>query len=206
MNNKVDHIVEKVSAMYLEYGIRGVTMDDVAHKLAISKKTLYEHFKDKKDLVRATIEYGRNQWETVLSSISCENCTAIDELLRFYELQLKMIKDNKPAFIYDLKKYYPEIFNHFHSLKQKMILDVFIKNMIKGKKEGLYREDINEEIIAKLNLMRFESIMSSDHFSMDDFLSQDLITEIFKYHLYGIVSDEGRELVNNKFNNTQKNS
>ncbi len=202
MNEKAKDIVNKVAAMYLEYGIRGVTMDDVAHKLGISKKTLYEYFNDKKELVSAVLENARKEWEERFSSYKCEEKTAIDELLHFYELQVKMIKSNKPAFIYDLKKYYPEVFKRFHKVKQNLILNNFEKNMIKGKAEGLYRQDINIGIIAKLTLMRFEGIMDSELFSIDDFVSTDLFTEIFKYHLYGIVNEEGRKLVDNKFNNT----
>ncbi len=202
MNEKAKDIVSKVATMYLEYGIRGVTMDDVAHKLGISKKTLYEYFKDKKELVSAVLENARIEWEERFASTMCEEETAIDELLHYYELQVKMIKGNKPAFIYDLKKYYPEVFKRFHRVKQNLILDNFEKNMLKGKKEGLYRQDINVEIIAKLTLMRFEGIMDSDLFSIDDFVSPDLFTEIFKYHLYGIVNEEGRKLVDNKFINT----
>lgn len=201
MDEKNKAIVEKVSAMYLEYGIRGVTMDDIAHKLSISKKTLYEHFSDKKELVSAVLENARIDWDTRFASIDCSNVSAIDELIHFYEIQVKMIKSNKPAFIYDLKKYYPEIFNRFHSIKQNMILNRFENNIKKGKKEGLYREDINVEIIAKLNLMRFEGITNSEFFSIDDLVSTDLFTEIFKYHIYGIVNEKGRELVDSKFSN-----
>ena len=201
MEDKNKAIVEKVSAMYLEYGIRGVTMDDIAHKLSISKKTLYEYFSDKKELVSAVLENARVEWDTRFESIDCSNISAIDELIHFYEIQVKMIKSNKPAFIYDLKKYYPEMFNRFHSIKQNMILNRFENNIIKGKKEGLYREDINVGIIAKLNLMRFEGITNSEFFSIDDLLSPDLFTEIFKYHIYGIVNEKGRELVDSKFSN-----
>ncbi len=202
MNKKAKEIVSKVAAMYLEYGIRGVTMDDVAHKLGISKKTLYEYFVDKKELVSAVLENARKEWDESFASCECIEGSAIDELLHFYELQVKMIKSNKPAFIYDLKKYYPEVFKRFHNIKQKLILENFENNMNKGKEEGLYREDINVEIIAKLNLMRFEGIMDSELFSIDDFMSPDLFTEIFKYHLYGVVNDKGRKLIDDKFNNT----
>lgn len=202
MNQKMKDIVEKVSAMYFEYGIRGVTMDDVAHKLAISKKTLYEYFKDKEELVSAVLENGREEWDTLFCSFDNKGASAIDEILHFYDIQGKMIKSNKPAFIYDLRKYYPEIYARFHKIKQELILDNFISNLKKGKKEGLYRNDINVEIISRLNLMRFESILSKEYFSFDEFDFTELFTEIFKYHIYGITTEEGKKIVEQKFNNT----
>lgn len=203
MNKKMRDIVEKVSAMYFEYGIRGVTMDDVAHKLAISKKTLYEYFKDKEELVAAVLKLGHEEWHSLFSSFDCKGASAIDELLNFYDIQGKMIRSNKPAFIYDLRKYYPDIFNKFHKTKQDLILEAFQNNLTKGKKQGLYRDDINVEIIARLNLMRFEGIMNKEYFSIDEFSFADLFTEIFKYHIYGITTEKGRKIVEQKFNDNK---
>lgn len=202
MNEKTKEIVKKVSAMYFEYGIRGVTMDDVAHNLGISKKTLYEYFSDKSELVSAVLEFGREEWESQFLSYNCDNCTAIDEVFHFYSIQTRMVKSNKPAFIYDLKKYYPEIFERFHCIKQELILENFKTNLKKGIREGLYREDINIDILAKLHYMRFESIMNKEYFSIDDFNFPDLFTEIFKYHIYGITTEKGRKVAEEKFNNT----
>ena len=111
-----------------------------------------------------------------------------------------MIKSNKPAFIYDLRKYYPKIYNRYEKVKREMIVKQFEDNIIQGKREGVYREDINEQVLAKLNLMRIEGIMSTEYFSLEEYTSSDLFTEIFKYHLYGIVSDEGRKQIKNRFN------
>ncbi|NQU35118.1 MAG: TetR/AcrR family transcriptional regulator [Bacteroidetes bacterium] len=206
MDDKTKKIVDSVTKLYHEYGIKGVTMDDVAHRLSISKKTLYEHFKDKKDLVLAVLEHARKEWDCHFSSFECKDCSAIDELFHFYEIQVKMIRSNRPAFVYDLKKYYPEVYSNFHKIKQKLIFENFVNNIKKGKIEGLYRDDINGEIISKLNLMRFEGILDSEYFTIEELLSTELFTEIFKYHLFGIVSDKGRDIVNQKFSNNSLKS
>lgn len=202
MNDKVSKITQKVAKLFLEFGIRGVTMDDVAHQLSISKKTLYEHFNDKKGLVYAVLENIRNEWDKHFKSHDFENANAIDEIFYYYEIQTKMIRNNRPAFIYDLKKYYPDIHLKFQKIKQKMITESVMKNLKKGKEEGLYREDINNEVIAKLVLMRMMGIMNHDYFSLEDLVNKDLSTEIFKYHLFGIVSQKGRKIAEQKFNNT----
>ncbi len=203
MNSKITGIVDSVSKLYLEYGIRGVTMDDVAHHLSISKKTLYEYFTDKKQLVWAVLDHIKKEWDHRFSSHVCIDCNAIEELFHFYEIQVKMIKSNKPAFVYDLRKYYPEVFNYFQKLKREMIEEHFLSNLAKGQEEGLYRTDMDGEIISKLNLMRIEGIMNNEYFTLDDFLNTDLFTEIFKYHLYGIASENGRKIIEKKFNNIE---
>jgi TetR/AcrR family transcriptional regulator, cholesterol catabolism regulator len=201
MNEKITEIVDNVSKLYLEYGIRGVTMDDVAHRLSISKKTLYEYFNDKEQLVWAVLDHVKNEWDNRFAANMCDNCSAIDELFYFYEIQVKMIKNNKPAFVYDLKKYYPEVYKHYQNLKQEMIVDHFLGNLNKGQKEGYYRKDMDNEIISKLNLMRIEGIMNNEYFTIEDLLNTELFTEIFKYHLYGIVSEKGRKIIEQKFSN-----
>ncbi|MFK5857188.1 MAG: TetR/AcrR family transcriptional regulator [Bacteroidota bacterium] len=199
MDEKEKTITEKVAKLYLEYGIKSITMDDVARHLTISKKTLYQFFKDKKELVWAVLEHNSCENKMDLSILENQSSNAIDDLFNFYDSQVEMIKNHKPAFVYDLKKYYPEIFSHFQKIKHKRILESIINNLIKGKKEGLYRSDINEDIISRLSLMRIEGIMNSNIFSVQEIVSPDLFSEIFKYNLFGLVSDKGRKLLNQKF-------
>jgi AcrR family transcriptional regulator len=200
MDDKVKTIVENVTKMYLEYGIKGVTMDDVAHKLSISKKTLYQYFNDKKELVMAVLELQNKNRNIDFSILEQRDTNAIEELFYYYKIQVQMIKNHKPAFVYDLKKYYPDIFMHFQKIKHKRIIDSVIDNLIKGKKEGLYRDDLDESVISRINLIRVEGIMNSDIFSIEELVSTNLFSEIFRYNLYGIVSDKGRELIQQKFN------
>lgn len=200
MDDKAKNIVERVADLYLQYGIKSVTMDDVSSHLAISKKTLYQYFKDKKELVWAVLEHNDCEKKMDLSIFEQKNANAIDDLFNFYTVQVAMIKNHKPAFVYDLKKYYPDIFLHFQKVKHKRILESIINNLLKGKREGLYRNDINEDIMARLGLMRIEGIMNSDIFSAEETASTNFLTEVFKYNLFGIVSDKGRKMLDNKFN------
>ncbi len=193
MDDKLKIIIEKVTSMYLDYGIKGVTMDDVANKLAISKKTLYQYFKDKKELVMAVLEHQDTNRNIDFSILEKQDTNAIDELFYYYEIQVQMIKNHKPAFVHDLRKYYPEIFTHFQKIKHKRIFESIKGNLIKGKKEGLYRKELNEDVLSRLNLMRIEAIMNTDFFSVEELVSTDLFSEIFRYNLFGIVSETGRK-------------
>jgi AcrR family transcriptional regulator len=194
MKDKRTEIAEKVCKLYRNFGIKSVTMDDVAHHLSISKKTLYAHFSDKEDLVKGVMESIARNKAVDLSVPQKTTVNAIEELFYYYKVQVQMIRDHKPSFVYDLKKYYPDLYKHFQEAKKKRILDSVESNLIKGKKEGLYREDLDENVIARINLMRIEGIMNSGTFSLEEMVSPDLFSEIFRYHVYGIVSDKGRKL------------
>lgn len=195
MEDKKREIVEKTRMLYNQYGIRSVTMDDVVKELGISKKTLYQYFEDKSTLVSEVLDCDKNirmqEFTTVRAGIS----SAIEEMLQFYSLQQKMIKEHNPSFIYDLKKYYPKIHIDFMEKKRKVIYESVVDNLKRGKKEGLYRIDLDEEIVARLNLMRIEALINTGIFSNDEMMMPHFFKEMFKYHMYGIVNDNGRKIL-----------
>lgn len=195
MGDKRQEIVDKVRSLYHEFGIRSVTMDDVVRELGISKKTLYQYFADKSDLVGAVLDSERNlrmqEYKKAIQGVS----NAIEEMLRYYDLQKNMIKDHNPSMMYDLKKYYPKIHNDFLETKRKVIFESVKGNLIRGKAEDIYRTDLNEEIVARLNLMRIEALINIGIFSNEEMMMPNFFTELFKYHMYGIVNENGRKIL-----------
>jgi AcrR family transcriptional regulator len=195
MNAKKEEIVNKVRELYNRYGIRSVTMDDVVHEVGISKKTLYQYFKDKSELVAEVIKCESakktNEHDKALKGAH----NALEKMLVFYNFQVQMIRDSNPSMLYDLKKYYPKIYKKFVEQKRAMIHDSFLDNITQGKSEGLYRKDINEKVIATLNLIRVEGLINSDAFKVEELLTPEFFKEMFTYHMYGIVSDKGRKLL-----------
>jgi AcrR family transcriptional regulator len=194
MSDKKKEIIEKVKDLYKTYGIKSVTMDDVARHLAISKKTLYQFFQDKDELVSSVVECDFEQ-KNLETRFDSSYLNAIEEVFEYYKFQIKMIKDHKPSFIYDLRKYYPAVYSKVQFRMRDRILTLTTANIRKGKSEGIYRSDLDEEIISRLNLMRIEGIMSGEFFKPGEELSQHLFTEIYKYHMYAIVNDEGRRIL-----------
>lgn len=195
MEDKRQEIVDKVRDLYHEFGIRSVTMDDVVRELGISKKTLYQYFVDKSDLVSAVLDCERStrmeEYNKTLQGVS----NAIEEMLRYYDLQKNMIKDHNPSMMYDLKKYYPKIHNDFLETKRKVIFESVKGNLIRGKSENIYRADLNEEIVARLNLMRIEALINIGIFSNEEMMMPSFFTELFKYHMYGVVNENGRKIL-----------
>jgi len=204
MNDKKLEIVKRVWELYREFGIRSVTMDDVVREMGISKKTLYQYFSDKTELVMAVMDsvYEKRKNEMLEVLLGKEN--AIEEMLTYYGLQLKMIREHKPTLIYDLKKYYPKIYEKVSKRKRLHIYDSVLQNLRRGKSEGLFRADINEEILARLNLMRIEAIMSSGIFSDEEIVAPYFFKEIFTYHMYGIINNKGREILEQNIDKLNK--
>jgi len=110
MEDKVTKILQQVSDLYQKYGIKSVSMDDVARELGISKKTLYEYFKDKEDLVGKVLESQMSQIRAVFEIEKDDEHNAVDHLLEIDRIITAFLKNLSPTIHYDLQKYYPSVF------------------------------------------------------------------------------------------------
>lgn len=198
MNEEIKHILEKVGLLYQRFGIRSVTMDDVAGELGISKKTLYQHFADKEELVTKVTDYMISIRHNCLNEIHSKGLNAIDELFEVAEHVGQMIKDHNPATEYDLKKYYPDEYQKIRIIKREMMYESVLNNLRKGMDEGIYRKEMKPEIIAKLHVARVEGMMESDLFSAEDYHNREQFREIMIYHIRGIANEKGIKILEEK--------
>ena len=193
MNKKAETIIQQVSQLYLKYGIKSVTMDDVARELGVSKKTLYEHFNDKADLVKKFILFSIENIESQFTQATARRLNAIDTLIEISKMITSFLGDFNPSISYDLQKYYPSIWKMLIDYKRNRVYVNVRENLLKGMQEGLYRSDINVDIIAKVYVSRIEYSMDFDYKSFIDVNPTLLYDEMLKYHIRGIASIIGIE-------------
>lgn len=194
MNKELENILEKVGELYNKYGIKSVTMDDVARELGMSKKTLYQYVENKNDLVSKVLDYHLYQKNCSFKEISEKNLNAIEELLEVGIYIIKSTKNYNPSTEYDLKKYYPDLYTKLRNIRKERMYEAILKNIQKGKNEGLFRMDMNDEIIAQIQVSRFLNITSSDFFNPDDVFKPQYVLELFIYHIRGIANQKGLEI------------
>lgn len=199
MNPKALQIVGQVRTLYQRYGIKSVTMDDVARHLGISKKTLYEHFRDKEDLVQAVLMMEYDQHCGFLKVIEGRAFNAVEEMFEVYKMINVMYKDYNPSMVYDVRKYYPGLFFRLKDIRRKMMYESAFNNLIKGMQEGLYRRELDAGIITRLHVFRIEGLFDNDLFSPEEMSSFTIFHEVFVYHVYGILSHDGRRFFEDNF-------
>jgi AcrR family transcriptional regulator len=191
MEEELNNILDHVSELYHRYGIKSVTMDDVARELGISKKTLYVHVKDKAELVRLVIERKLENNQCMMEGVFRGEQNAIEELIEVSKKTKQMLQTHSPTVEYDLKKYFPDLFKKMQQvLFEKMYLAV-LENIKKGKKEGIFRGEMNEEVIAKLHVSRIMGMMENPLFTLNEFISENVFNEIFIYHIRGMANEKG---------------
>jgi len=206
MNEELKNILLKVRDLYNKYGIKSITMDDVARELGISKKTLYLYVTDKDDLVGKYIDYEIEIRQVEICRCFQSELNAIEELFEISLFMNRMMKDQNPATEYDLKKYYPNHFQKVVTVRRERMYNYLLLNLKKGKEEGLYRDEMNEEVIAKLYLSRSENVHFDSIFTVEEFTSIKLFTELLTYHVRGIATQKGIEVLESKIKQLEINN
>lgn len=191
MNNEM---VEAARELFFRYGIRSVTMDDLARHLGVSKKTFYQHFKDKADLVKAVTELQIRDEEAFIDQVQCECENAIDEVIKISEYVRQMLRQFHPSLLFDLRKYYPASWKIFLKHKQGHMVSCIQSNIERGIEEGLYRRRLNPKIMARLRMEVIQVTIDSEVFSPREFDIREVQMQVFDHYVHGLASDKGRTL------------
>lgn len=170
-------------------------MDDIAGALGMSKKTIYQYFADKDELVNEVIRVilEDNEQNCSRDCIVAEN--AVDEMMKAIEMMEEMFRTMNPSVLFDLKKYHPKAYSIFEKHKSEYLYTVIRDNLVRGIREELYRPDLNIDIIAHL---RIDSMMLPFDPTLFNKQGNSLVTvsrQILEHYLFGIVSLKGYNLV-----------
>ncbi len=194
IDNK-ERIKLQATDLFMKYGIRSVSMDDIANSLGMSKKTIYQYYADKDELVDAVIEEEINHNEDCCKLDKSRSENAVHELFLALDMVVEMFKSMNASVIYDMQKYHPRAFLKFHKHKNDYLYNVIRENLIRGIKEDLYRDDININIVARF---RVDSML----FSFDpEFQAKtknnlgDIEQEIILLYTHGLVNAKGYKLI-----------
>jgi TetR/AcrR family transcriptional regulator, cholesterol catabolism regulator len=205
MNEDKDVILLKVSELYMKYGIKSITMDDVARDLGVSKKTLYQYVDNKDELVGKFIDHEIEMRQKGICKCFRVGYNAIEELFEISLFMNKLMREQNPATEHDLKKYYPHHFQKITVARREGIYKYILQNLKKGISEGLYRDEMNEEIIARLYLSRTESLRLDDLYTKEEFTSKQIFTELLSYHIRGIATGKGIIVLEKKIEELKTN-
>ncbi|AFM05356.1 transcriptional regulator [Bernardetia litoralis DSM 6794] len=196
-------IVEGAQELFWMYGLRSVTMDDIASKLAMSKKTLYQYIQDKAELVYLCAEHQLENEHCNMEEASEKAEHAIDEVLKIMEYNRQFFLNFHPSLLLDLQRSYPKAWKMFLRHKEEKIIKGIQENMQRGVAEGLYRADIDPEVIARMRMAQVESIFNPQIFSPKTYIISELKFQIFKHFLYGLVTIKGHKTLTEALQNSE---
>ena len=189
-------IIQGAANLFITLGFKSVTMDDIASEIGISKKTIYTHFSNKTDLVKATSTHLFETISNGIDEICACNYDPIKELFEIKRFVMIALKDEKSSPQHQLQKYYPEIANAMQCKKFEIMATCTLNNLTKGIKLGLYRADIDINFISRIYFVGINGIKDDTLFPMQDFPKVKVHEDYLEYHLRGIVTPEGLKTMN----------
>lgn len=195
-------IIQKIADIYFRYGIKSVTMDDLARELGISKKTLYLHFKDKKDVVIKVIDHVIKAQKCGISdALNKPGTNAIDKLMMMTHFFAEHLRNSNASLTYDLQKYYPDVWDEVIEFKREEVYRHIIDNIETGISEGLYNDAMNYEIIARAYVSRMEMYQTDLWQPLDKYPLAEVFQTLFIYHIRGIASKKGMDYLEKNMEN-----
>ncbi len=195
-----ERLVEKAGELFIRYGIKSMTMDEISRQMGISKKTLYQYVSNKKELVKKVVEQQVAHEQACICDLFEGDGNAIDNLMQITDFVGNQMKELHPSVIFDLKKYHFEAWKRLENHKEDFIYRTVKENLEEGIKEGLYRENLNPEIVSRFYLSMTNMIIDPDQALGNEIPRESLHKEMMRYHIRGIANSKGREYLKQKFN------
>lgn len=203
-----ERILAEAEQLFWKYGVRSVTMEDIAKPLGISKKTIYQHFTDKEDILYQVMQVKVNADMTEMNCMVVETDNPIEELMRVLEMMRKHQHQVSPNLIVDIKRHYPQAFALFQTHMDQHIMKSILENIQKGISSGMYRNDMNPAILARMRVEQIELAFNNDFFPATQYSMLDIQRELIHHFVRGMLTEQGFTIYNlyvNQHNHERNN-
>lgn len=191
MDNKRENILRQTGEIFLKYGIRSVSMDDICRELGLSKKTLYQYVANKKELIKMILDLTIHERIEKIWQHEDQEMNAIDSLLETSKAINKEFTDQNTSAIFDLEKYYPDLYREFLKKRTEIIFKVIKNNIKLGIQQGLYRDNLDVDLVALLYVKKLEDITDSESMLGKKISFNKIFDVMFENHIRGISNKKG---------------
>lgn len=190
--------IDRVEQLFFRFGIKSITMDDIAAGLGISKKTLYQLVPSKDELVLKVLESHISRETSKCLHLAAQASNALEEIFIILDANSHEMAQMKTNIVNDLQKYHHDAWELIRKFQYDFVYKVIRDNLERGRKEGLYRNDFDIEIIAKLHLATAFSLFDNELFPDGSISRVQLFKEYMLHYLHGIVTARGLEFLKKK--------
>lgn len=190
-----DRILDKARELFFFFGIKRITMDDIAKHLGISKKTLYSHYKDKGEIVRLIMGGLLTEHVDEMLKVKENAKNAVEAVVLQSKILFTVFKDIKPNVFFEIEKHFPDLAGQFSEHRCNCMLDIIKQNLEKGKAEGFYREDLEIPFTAQVRLNQLVSAFDEKAYESVEFNLQHILDKITSFYLNAICNDKGKQLI-----------
>ena len=193
-------ILHGASELFMKYGVKSITMDEIARHLSMSKKTIYQHFADKDELVITFTKFVLQQQQNEITVLENKQLDVMEGLYDLTEFMRTKVCSINPSLLFDLKKYFPAAWKIFVDHKRNFLKNHIKNFLIKGVNEGYFRTTIDIEIICRMRIEQVEMSFNQDIYPLDEFNISDIHMQLFEHFVYGICTAKGHEKLDTLYN------
>jgi len=194
--SQTERIILGAEELFLKAGIKSVTMDDVARHLGMSKKTIYQFFKDKNELVIGLVRKKIQEDEEQMEEILNKSTNVIEGMINMMKCSEEIFSRINPIVIHDLQKYHPDAWKQFQNFKSGVIVQTLEELLKKGIEQGYIRAEIDVKIIARMRMGQVEMGFDTAIFPQSEFNVWKVQQQFLEHFNYGICTLEGYKLLN----------
>lgn len=191
MDERFKEICKRSLKLFLEYGIKNVNMDDISRHMHMSKKTLYQYVDSKEDLLHKIMDGIKKAHQQSVPDAWKKKYNAIEILFiaskKIYEFQTGV----KKPFRFDMEKFYPEMWQDFRNEMRKKSYRYFSQNIEQGIQEGLYRKDVDADMIATLYYAKIDGVHRDFARDPEKYTYRQLFEALFEQHIRAIATEKG---------------
>lgn len=198
MESKALEILEKSAEVFMKFGVKAVTMDDLARELGVSKKTIYKYFDDKKELVKQIVIMKTELDKQLCIQAQRDSNNAIDELFMMSQFVQEMFGDVHTSVFFDLQKYFKEAWDIMETHKNTYVRSLIEENILRGIKEGFFREDLKADVIATAYFASMNVLFDGVSFASSGYSLSEIFIEIVRFQIRGMASEKGLEYLKEK--------
>lgn len=191
MNNKLKEILIGIRSLPLNNGMAKLSLSDVAREINVSKEVILQYVKDERELVEKVLGYERLCFKNIFDENDFNGINAIDILLTVSKEVSNRFASVSPSVTFDLKHHYPEIYQEHFEKRQEFIFEKIKVNIEKGIQQGMYRQDLSVELLARLYISRLIDLHNQDMFPAEEFSFNRVFEVMFDNFIRGIATEKG---------------
>ena len=189
-----EKLIRGADELFMKYGVRSVSMDDIARHLGVSKKTIYQHFADKDEVVVCVAKAHMAKQKAQFDTIASESKNAVEEMVKISYCLKENMKNINPSVLFDMQKYHQSAWNEWLTFKQKFIKESIIRSFRNGVSEGYFRDDVNVEILAIMRLELVQMAFDNGIYPRDKFNIPEVQAQLFDHFIHGLFTEKGKKL------------
>jgi AcrR family transcriptional regulator len=182
------------ASLFSKFGVRSITMDEIARQLGISKKTIYIHVKDKDEMVELVVRGYLKRQELEFEKIFKSDKNVVEKIIDLSISLRENLRDINPSLLHDIRKYHPRAWDMWLKFEEKSIRSTWIMNLKEGISQGYFRENLNIDVLVTLRLELIQMAFNESIFPRDKYRLHKVQIELFDHFLHGILTEKGEKL------------